>query len=222
MRVVVVLSFGILIGASVSSRASEPQGQGDRLSLSCDLFSSNISAVDLTARFGSDNVKTSRVPYGGAEGEYSEGTVLFADVPDARLEVAWIDRSNKRNPAWVSVRGKHSRWRTPAGLTLGTTLKQIERLNGRPFMLLGFGSDGSGTIMNWSAGRLDSQNSVNCRVRARVGLDWEHLDTHASALKNQVAGEKEFSSGDPAMQALDPAVFEMFLQYERRPTGGGH
>ena len=203
----IVLAVG---GPSVSG----PAGQDDPLPFSCEIFSPAASAASLGARFGAANVKTALVPWGGAEGDVNEGTVLFDGVPEARLEIYWRDTANKRGPDWVSVRGKKSRWRAPAGITLGTTLQTIERLNRRPFRLLGFGSDGSGTVISWSAGHLESQNTPECRVRMRVGPDWDHLDPNSRGLTNQLWA-REFSSGHPAMQALNPAVYELMLQYAR-------
>lgn len=183
------------------------------LPFSCEAFSPSSSAADLASRFGTANVKTAQVPWGGAEGEFNEGTVLFDGSADARLEIYWRDTPNKRGPEWVSVRGKSTRWQSPAGIKLGTTLRAIEQLNSRPFRLLGFGSDASGTVLNWDGGSLTVQDEANCRVRVRVSPEWENMTPSRSALINQVGREQEFSSGHPAMQALNPTVYEMTLQY---------
>jgi len=49
----------------------------------------------------------------------------------------------------------------------------------------------------------------------RVGPDWDRMDANSTQLANQLKGEREFSSGHPAMQALNPAVYELMLQYAR-------
>jgi hypothetical protein len=195
--------------------------QNKPLPFSCEVFSPETSAASLSERFGAENVKTGQVPWGGAEGDFSEGTVLFGSSPDARLEVYWRDSPNKREPEWVSVRGGQSRWRAPAGIMLGTSLRDIERLNRKPFRLLGFGSEGSGTVMQWSGGRLDAQDTPSCRVRIRVGPDDEHVTEARRKLINQLKRAPEFSSAHPAMQELNPTVYEMLLTYKRdRPMVG--
>jgi hypothetical protein len=206
----------LLLG--VRAIAGRGQDADTRLPFSCEVFSARTSATALGSRFGSANVATDRVPWGGAEGDYNEGTVLFGGHPDARLEIYWRDTRSKRDPEWVSVRGKHTRWQSTAGITLGTPLRTVERLNGGPFRLLGFGSDVSGTVLGWSGGRLEAQNSNGCRVRLRLGIDWGSVDAKAAALINQVLGEREFSSGHPVMQQLNPTVYELFLQYDRVPA----
>lgn len=146
--------------------AQIPAGETS-LPFSCATFPPTVSAADLRARFGGEHVKVAPVPWGGAEGDYSQGTVLFAKEPNAKLEIFWNDTAGERNPAWVSVRGNRSRWRTPAGITLGSHLRTVEELNAGPFRLLGFGTDVSGTVMSWSDGRLATQDSGGCRVRLR-------------------------------------------------------
>ena len=131
------------------------RGQGKQLIFSCSTFPRDISEADLRSRFGPPNVTTSLVPWGGAEGDYNEGTVLFAEDPSARVEILWKERAAKRTPEWVSIRGNSSRWRSPAGITLGTDLLTIEKLNRRPFRLVGLSSDVSGTVMSWSRGQLE-------------------------------------------------------------------
>jgi hypothetical protein len=129
------------------------------------------------------------VPWGGAEGDYNEGTILFAAIPDARLEILWKDRQGKRVPDWVSIRGKQSRWRTPTGISLGTDLQTIERLNTRPFRLLGFGTDVSGTGMSWSGGAVAAETQalggLGFVSRSRPGVGSETERRTADGLAHQ-------------------------------------
>lgn len=208
--------FTVVVGVTLVTgfvgAARQPVG-GEPLPFSCETFSPAVSAAQLQKRFGAKHVQTAPVPWGGAEGDYNEGTVLFGDDPSARVEIFWNDAAVKRMPEWVSVRGDRSRWRTPAGITLGTDLRKIETLNGRPFRLLGFGTDVSGTVMSWSGGRLSAQDTPDCRVRLRLSVPSEATGNGRNPLFLQLTGEREFSSGDPSMQSLNPAVYELLLQY---------
>lgn len=207
-----VLLLVITIATTVGVTPADGQ---EALPFTCEVFRPSTDAAALVDRFGASNVATGQVPWGGAEGDTNEGTVLFGHTSDTKLEVYWHDVENKRNPAWVSVRGRQSRWRTSTGITLGTSLRHIERLNRKPFRLLGFGTDVAGTVMNWSGGRLESQDDPACRVRIRLSLDWEKLEPGQRQLVNEVTGERQYSSGHPAMQSLDPAVYEIFLSYTK-------
>jgi hypothetical protein len=72
--------------------------------------------------------------------------------------------------------------------------------------------------MDWLGGQLEAQNTATCRVRMRLGPDRKGMDATRSALINQLKGGAGYSSGHPAMQALDPAVYEMFLQNTTAPA----
>jgi hypothetical protein len=188
--------------------------QEKTLSFSCETFGARISESDLKARFGSANVTTGLVPWGGAEGDFNEGTILFADRPEARLEIYWKNRAEKRDPNWINVRGTKSLWRSPGGVMLGTDLKTVERLNGRPFRLLGFGTDLSGGLYSWSGGLLERHNIGGCRMGFRfVPPNAYTSQPELQALSRQVIGERVYSSGHPAMQALNPRVEEAVIMY---------
>jgi len=140
--------------------------------------------------------------------------VLFGGTPDAAVQIYWGDRARKRQPEWVSTRGSTSRWRTRGGISLGTSLTAIEKQNGRPFRLLGFANDVAGTVMTWSGGKLESQDSPDCRVRVRLRPK-SSVATLPSEQLQQVQGERELPSNQATMRALNPTVYELFLQYQR-------
>jgi hypothetical protein len=61
-----------------------------------------------------------------------------------------------------------SLWRTTYGITQGTTLLELERINRKPFRLAGFDFDYSGTVLSWESGLLEGvldRNSPNRYVR---------------------------------------------------------
>jgi len=192
----------------------------NRLSdFSCSTFSPTGSQDDLAAQFGGENVIAAPILGGGAEGEYNEGTVLFANDSDSRVEIFWKDRAAKRRPEWIRLQGQQSRWRSPVGLALGTDLRTVERINGRPFHLSGLGFDGAGAVLSWEGGKLESLNGSECQLKIWLrpsGDGSNHQMTVArQRLANQVAKDGNYSSGHPAMQALNPQVYQMMLLYRR-------
>lgn len=204
---IVMLTLLSASGASPKPPSAQP------LPFSCATFPPDLTAAALRERFGERNVQRALVPWGGSEGDENPGTVLFAGDETATLQIFWRDGAAERHPAWVSVRGARSRWQTPAGVTLGTRLLELESLNRRPFRLLGFGNDVSGTVMSWAGGRLDAARADRCRLRMRLAVPWDRTRDGRSPMYRQLLGEREFSSGHPAMQSLDPAVYELFIQY---------
>ena len=185
---------------------------------SCSTFPANESEADLVTRFGAKNVVDTLIEGGGAEGEMNPGTVLFPNQNDAKAEIFWNDRGARRNPDWILVKGGSSRWRSPAGVTLGTDLLTLEKLNGRPFRLLGFQYDSEGAVTSWAGGKLDADMAMAipaCRLKVWLSPQASRNDLAAQKLENQVVGTREYSSSHPAMQRLDPNVYQMFLLYER-------
>jgi hypothetical protein len=189
-----------------------------RLEFSCATFPATATESMLRERFGADHVRTGPVEGGGAEGEFTEGTVMFGESSDAKVEILWKNRPSKSVPFLVWITGQRSRWRSPDGISLGTDLKAVERANRRPFRMFGFGFDGSGTVASWNEGRLAASTSAACRMRLSLGTgSIENYEAARLRAYEQVAGDKVFSSGHPAIQKLNPRVYKMFLDYERQP-----
>lgn len=181
--------------------------------LSCTIFTPEMTEADLVERFGAENISTASV-FGFDDGP-QQGTVLFAQRPDARAEIIWWDPETKRRPALLMVRGPFSRWRTPNGIVLGANLRALERANGRPFRLAGLQIDGGGggAVLSWARGLLEMPLSNQCRHG--VHLQPAYDGTEAPKLMQQVASGLEYSSGHPAFQALNPRVVLLTLAFMR-------
>lgn len=176
----------------------------------------NISEEEIIEIFGAKNVLSTDVGVG--EGETIPGTVVYPDDPTKTLEILWKSGGQRNTPSEVRIRGKSSRWRTKNGLSLGSTLREIERLNGRPFRLTGFGWDYSGTVIDCNQGRLTELGCVNPEDRSRTIRGRKlllrlipHEGERTSREYRAVLGDRDFSSGDPAMQKLNPRVYEMII-----------
>ena len=169
-----------------------------------DLVHANDDEVALVKRYGAANVARDTLWF--AEGEHAMGTVLFPADSRRRVEVAWSDTARRARPEIVRVNNDSSTWRVVPDIGIGTTLAEIERLNGRPFKLLGFHWDYEGTVSSWEGGRLDSL------WRGAVMLRLRPAPNPPPDLARQVLGDREFTSSNPAMQRLAPRVYEIRLQ----------
>ena len=169
---------------------------------------SSTSEADLQREFGDSVIVRARIELG--EGETTPGVVLFPSDSTRRAEIIWRDTLKQRNPGRVVLRGNRSLWQASRGISLGTTLQELERLNGRAFTLAGFGWDYAGVITDWRGGALDS---------ALVGIKL-YLDPgpaqYQSAAYGQVLGDRDYSSALPAMQRLNPKVTQIFVDFEER------
>ena len=167
----------------------------------------------LAIEFGPQNVTSEDISVGG--GFFEKGTVLFPQSPDDRLQIHWRDENVQHTPRLIVVRAAMTRWKTPDGVTLGTSLQMLERLNRRPFRLRGFAWEGSGGVRNWSGGALDRHAEAGCEITVTLGPPQNAAGEYAVGAEKflrQVLGERQFSSGHPAMQALKPRVTGLYAR----------
>lgn len=164
------------------------------------------SEADLQRHYGGSAVDTARIQLG--EGETAPGTILYPRDSLRRAEIIWRDTVTRREPARIVLRGSRSEWQVNGPISLGTSLKDLERLNGKPFTLAGFGWDYAGVIIDWQGGALDS-------TLAGIKL---YLDPgpaqYESPAYSQVLGDRDYSSTLPAMQQLNPRVGQIFVDFE--------
>jgi hypothetical protein len=177
-----------------------------RLDFSCARFHPFLTEENLITEFGRDNVNSGPV-FGDDDGP-AEGSILFANREDMKVEIQWVDPASKQKPLWIRVRGEFSRWQTPNGLKLGDDLRTIERRNGFPFRLAGFSSEMHGALRDWGVGRL--RNTPNCRI----GITFQPQRGTGNPLWiRQVTSRRLVSSGHPAMQGINPRVVALWISY---------
>jgi hypothetical protein len=191
---------------------SAQQKQNATLDFSCSTFPADLSESDLVALYGQENVTTALIT--GADDPPFEGTVLFPKLDDARVEIAWHDVKTKQNAMWVRIQGQRSRWRLPNGIALGDDLLGVERRNGFPFRLSSFSVEGQGVVRSWGRGRIQNMDTERCRVRISFQPNWE--GTGDPLLLRQVVQGREFSSGHPAMQTINPSVRAVWIMHPLR------
>ena len=169
--------------------------------------------ADLRRVFGSAAVKPGRIHLG--EGEFWPGTVLYPDDSLRQAEITWQDTVERRKPWRATVRGRRSVWHVDGQIKLGSTLQELQRLNGKPFNMSGYGWDYGGRVMDWNGGVLDTTLQRNGH---RIGFS---LDTDSagqeSRARSQISGDRPFSSALPALQQLNPSVWEIFLDFPEAP-----
>jgi hypothetical protein len=168
-------------------------------------LTAETSEADLRQRHGAA-MDTARISIG--EGETMPGTVLYPDDSLRRVEIIWRDTVQHQRPARVILRGTQSKWQVNNGVSLGTSLQDLERLNGRPFTLAGFGWDYAGVVTDWKGGTLE-------KPLAGVKL---YLDPGPAAYRSvdysKVLGDRDYSSSLPPMQELNPRVAQIFVDFK--------
>lgn len=112
-----------------------------------------------------------------------------------------------------------SLWHTAQGVRLGTTLRRLERLNGRPFLVAHlWGSYWEGRVISWEGGALAAELDTS---RLTVALASGRFDQVASTLtpderRQLEGGDRPLSSALPALRRLDPHVAQIWLRFSHR------
>jgi hypothetical protein len=169
-------------------------------------INSHTTRDELVRAYGKANVVDQEVDVG--EGETEPGTVIFPSDPKRSIEILWQDPEKKTHAASAQVQGEASLWKAPHGISLGTSLKQLEQLNARPFRMAGFEWDYSGTVTSWENGllatALDGEHGrVVVRLDSRPGTNVSQQE------QSQVLGDGDFSSHHPVMQKLNPVAYQI-------------
>jgi hypothetical protein len=109
--------------------------------------------------------------YTGVEDITYKGLVLLPRAPEWRIEVSFTDETmNRVSGLTLHDAAKTSRWNV-AGLTIGSSLAEVQKVNGKPFLVNGFDSDAGGFVRNWNGGMLNRPLPGGCRVTVRFGKD---------------------------------------------------
>jgi hypothetical protein len=189
--------------AAAPAVGAEPTGPARNIACS-GIWSKDASHIKLANVFKLENVTFTDVPGPGATKVMA--TVVFPKDPKRRLEVWWRNETSRSGLYLIVINGQ-STWSVPKGLKLGLGLAAIEKLNGKPFKLQGFGKDGGNTT-DWDGGALAALPG-GCKV----GLKFAPDPKAPQAARDEVMVEREFESTDPAMRSARPSIAEIILGY---------
>lgn len=175
-------------------------------------INSESSEEKLMAILGTEHVRRDTIFIG--EGEYRIGTTLFKGTAD-EAQILWQDTLKYARPELVrlipATNPDDSQWLVEGGLRVGASLKEVEKLNGKPFELYGFGWDYGGTVSDWKGGKLTYSTSGKTYLGAIFVYDYN--ETEQDAIAEKVMGDATFLSSNPAMQQLNPHIFSLEIRF---------
>lgn len=158
----------------------------------------------LRKQYGEANVIKSELP--GAEGETSQGWMLFPNEPEKKLLI-YLDESDS-HPGSIVANEWNSKWHLSNAVKMGTDSKALQALNQKVFSFYGFYWDYGGVISDWNGGALDKK-----------AADGSHIGIHlcppenAKLPDNYLSGDGTFQSDDPLAQKFPPVVCELSLSF---------
>lgn len=142
-----------------------------------------------------------------SEGLYEEGVVLYPGDPKKKVELFWsfspetgkvllFKILNTQNPEDGTV------WKTESGITLGTSMKEVEKINGAPFTFYGFEWDYGGFVLDWGSGKLPQS------------LKFRFNPTEAIDDIGEVLGEVQLRSNAKKVREMKPKVSAILVNLQ--------
>jgi hypothetical protein len=210
-QVVWLLLLLQILVARPTAAQSPVETKPSRLELSCEAFPPTTTESDLVKRFGKDHVVRDSI-FGFDDGP-QPGTVLFRDRAEARAQVFWDDPVTRLRPHMITVRATGTAWMTLTGIVPNMTLRDLEKMNGRPFRMSGFWGEGGtgGRVISWAGGRLEPRKASGCELNVQLQPAYDGSDDQTAF--RQVRSGANYSSGHPALQRLNPRVVSLSLNF---------
>ncbi|HRX14782.1 MAG TPA: SH3 domain-containing protein [Spirochaetota bacterium] len=199
MNIKYVILFFLLVVAGCSKKTEENVVPGERVGP----VSAKISETSLIEEVGEENIRRKQIPAG--EGEFENGHVLYENSND-EMEILWSGQYEKPVTT-VILRKKNSKWKTAEGITVGMTLEELEKINGKPVIFLGFDWDYGGYVMSFNGGVLEKYKGLlNIRIYYTQETDTESIDFNEYS---QVIGDREIVSDNPVLKKMKIEIIEM-------------
>lgn len=164
-------------------------------------FTDELAKADLIRLLGKNRIKEQ--PFYLGEGESAPGLVLYPDSPE-EVEVL-LDEDGL--PMMYRIQEEGSEWATAEGLKVGSSLADLEKINGQPFKLTGFDWDYGGTVTNWNGGTFAGKDFL-----VVLGYDADAAQFAEEDIP-QLMGDQEIMSTLPALRRYPFKVISITQRY---------
>lgn len=160
-------------------------------------FVKSATHASLVKHFGTKNVAWETVD--GPEGSTYQVTAIYPKNPKMRLEAVWRDEEGRKDLLGVDVKSEETVWTGPGGVAMKMPIAEVERRNGKPFMLAGFQWDMWGWVLDWKGGNMPAAAEA-------AGCDNLSVRFEETADSSKAAGEGPYASNAKGMKRAKPVV----------------
>ncbi len=159
----------------------------------------STSEKELIKLYGKKNISRFKINVG--EGMTVDGSVLFKGTKD-EMSIEW--KGDFKQPGRVTIKHPESTWLLKNGIEIGSTLQQVEKINGKSFKLTGFEWDYPGRTTSWGGGKLSKQLQLDFEPQAQV----------PGNELSQVIGDSSFSSQHKIIKKLKLKVKTIYIRWD--------
>lgn len=200
MRILHILTLWAgLSAAAIADIAPPPAAKTPAVQqLSCTgPFTKAATHASLVKHFGAKNVAWETVD--GPEGSTYQVTAIFPKDPAQRIEAVWRDEAGRKDLLGIDVKSEATLWTGPGGVKMKMPIAEVERRNGKAFMLAGFQWDMWGWVLDWKGGKLPQSAKA-------AGCDNYTVRFDETGDSSKAAGEGPYASNSKGMKRAKPVV----------------
>lgn len=161
---ILLVGFAILGGSVFVVQAAETV-ENDWLCLPFERVGPILASAkeeDLLQLFGAEQVQRRTIYV--AEGTEKRDVSVIYPYSANEVILFWRDNQYGQRLSHAWVKKEDSSWKTAENITVGTPLAELNRLNGQPFRIVGFGWDYGGYIPVRQEGTLIQQKGLCLRL----------------------------------------------------------
>ena len=168
-------------------------------------FARDTSHTKLAAEFGARNVTFKDVTTPG--NILMKATVIFDDDPTRRVTVFWSNPKARAQPSAILVEAP-SVWSGPGGIRNGLPLKEMEKLNGGGFSMVGFGGVNGGVVSDLKGVFAAVPGDCTLKIRFEPGIA-----NPLPAIFASITGDRTVSSTNLLLRRARPQVIAWSVNY---------
>ena len=164
-RLAILLVGFAILGGSVFVVQAAVAVENDWLCLPYDRLGpirASAKEEDLLQLFGAEQVQRRTIYV--AEGTEKRDVSVIYPYSANEVILFWRDNQYGQRLSHAWVKKEDSSWKTAENITVGTPLAELNRLNGQPFRIVGFGWDYGGYIPVRQEGTLIQQKGLCLRL----------------------------------------------------------
>ena len=164
-RLAILLVGLAVLGGGVSVAQAAETVENDWLCLPFERVGPILASAkeeDLLQLFGAEQVQRRTIYV--AEGTEKRDVSVIYPYSANEVILFWRDNQYGQRLSHAWVKKEDSSWKTAENITVGTPLAELNRLNGQPFRIVGFGWDYGGYIPVRQEGTLIQQKGLCLRL----------------------------------------------------------
>ena len=138
------------------------------------------------------------------EGFDIKGTEVIFDNTADNITIEWND--GNLTPKIIRIKNPNSNWKTKEGVGIGSTIKEVEKANGKPFTIYGYEIDAylAGTVKNWNSGNLQGLN-LQFKITKEIPVE----------VYMEMMGDRGILSNNPLLEKAGLQVENITVEFNK-------